>query len=162
VRSDSPVLKALSGVLGAVLLVVVGVLALAPGSIETEVFPGVTLGDPPDAGTTEASSAVVVGKNTSGGTSWFGLPFGRSTFRIRVQFYTSAECSALLDAGERWPVPYDECPSPVGIEGEVAGQGIAPTGHSIVAVDVEVTRECSDAVSAGDPWPTPADVCADG
>jgi hypothetical protein len=150
------------GVLGGVVLVaVVGVIALGSGSTETGVFPEVTLGDPSDLGTSGSSQAVVIAKNTSGGTALFGLPFGRKTYRIRVQFYTPPGCWPRIDSEDRWPAPFDECASDIAVEGEVAGLGRAATGHSIVAVDVEVAHKCFDAVSAGDSWPSDTPTCLD-
>ena len=161
-RSNLRSVLAALGVLGGmVLVVVVGVLVLGPGSTETEVFPEVTLGDPPDLETPGPSQAVVIAKNTSGGTSLFGLPFGSKTYRVRVQFYTSPGCWPLIDFEDRWPAPFDECSTDVAVEGEVAGLGRAPTGHSIVAVDAEVDHKCFDAVSAGDSWPSDARACLD-
>jgi len=138
---------------------VVGVLMVGSGSTETEVFPEVTLGDPPDLGTSGPSQAIVIAKNTTKGTVLFGLPFGRTTYRLRVQFYTSPGCWPQIDFGDRWPAPFDECSSDIEVEGEVSGLGTAPTGHSIVGVDVEVPHECFDAVSAGDSWPTDITAC---
>jgi hypothetical protein len=150
------------GVLGGVVLVgLVGVLVLGPGSTKIEVFPAVILGDPPSLGSSETSPAVVIAQNKSGGTSLFGLQFGSETYRVRVEFYTSPGCWPRIDSGDQWPAPFDECSSDVAVKGEVAGLGTAWTGHSIVAVDVEVTHECFDAVSAGDSWPSAARSCLD-
>ena len=155
------VLTAVGVLGGVVLVVVVGVFVLGPGSTKIEVFPAVTLGDPPGLGTSEASPAVVIAKNKSGGTSLFGLQFGSETYRVRVQFYTSSGCWPRIDSGDQWPAPFDECSSDVEVEGEVAGLGNAWTGHSIVAVDVDVGHECFDAVSAGDSWPLDTRACLD-
>jgi hypothetical protein len=161
-RSTPQSFLAALGVMGGIaLVVVIGVLALGPGSTETEVFPDVTLGDPSDLGASGASPAVVVGKHKSGGTSLFGLRFGRETYRLSVQFFTSPGCWPLVDFGDRWPAPFDECLSDVAVEGQVTGLGNAPTGESIVAVDVEVVRDCFDGVTAGASWPPDTPACLD-
>jgi len=154
-------LRVLAVLGGLALVAVVGVAALAPNSTETQVFPGVTIGDPPDPGTPEASSAVVVGKQASGGTSLFGLQFGRRTYRVTVQFFAAPGCHQRIDFGDRWPTSVDECSSDVVVEGEVTGLGNAPTGESIVFVDVDVVRDCFDGVAAGVAWPTDLPACLD-
>jgi hypothetical protein len=157
-RSALTVLGVLGGL---VLFAVVGALVLGPGSTEIDVFPGVTLGDPPDLGTSGSSQATVIAKNTSGGFSLFGLALSRRTYGVRVQFYAPPDCWSRVDFGDRWPAPFDECSSDIAVEGEVAGLGRASSGHLIVAVDVEVAQKCFDAVSAGDSWPTDASGCID-
>ena len=154
-------LRVLAGLGGLVLVAVVGVAALAPNSTETQVFPSVTIGDPPAPGTPEASTGVVVGKRTSGGTSLLGLHFGRQTYRVSVQFFAPPGCWQLIDYGDRWPTSADECASDVDVDGEVTGLGNAPTGESIVLVDVDVVRDCFEAVTAGVAWPTDLSACLD-
>jgi hypothetical protein len=154
-------LRVLAVLGGLALVAVVGVAALAPNSTETQVFPGVPVGDPPAPGTPEASTAVVVGKRTSGGTSLLGLHFGRRIYRVNVQFFAPPGCWQRIDFGDRWPTSEDECSSDVVVEGEVTGLGNAPTGESIVFVDVDVVRDCFDVVTAGVAWPTDLPACAD-
>lgn len=158
--SDGPsfwaVLAAVAGVAG---LLAVGILGLRAGTSETQYHPGVTLGDPQDYGSSGSSTALVVGKNQSGGTSLFGLDFGPVTYRISAQFFTSPGCFALVESGERWPTSFVECSTDVAVEGTVTGLGRAGTEETIVVVDVEVAQDCFDDVSAGDFWPPDVPAC---
>jgi hypothetical protein len=67
-------------------------------------------------------------------------------------------CTAV---GVSPPTSFDECASDVAIEGALAGLGSAPSGDTIVAVDVDVPHQCFDAVSAGGSWPPDANACSD-
>ncbi len=131
------------------------VLALRPGSTETEVLPDVPLPDPLD----DPAGAVVVGLYESGGFSLLGLQFGTVTRTLSVQFHAAPGCFDHASFGDPWPTPFEECSSAVTIEGTISGGGIAPTGETIVSVDVEVPGDCYDTVSRGDRWPLSAAVC---
>ncbi|MCP4965590.1 MAG: hypothetical protein GY926_10170 [bacterium] len=155
-RSFWTVLAAVVGVAG---VIAVGILGLRPGTSETQYHPGVTLGDPQDYGSSGSSTALVVGKNQSGGSSLFGLHFGRVTHRISAQFFTSPGCFGLVESGDRWPNSFVECSTDVGVEGTVTGLGRAWTEETIVVVDVEVDQGCFDDVSAGDFWPADVPAC---
>ena len=148
-----------SGVIVGVLVVgALIVFALRSVSTETEVLTPVTLGDPQDAG---PAAAVVIGKHQSGGISILGLRFGRTTYRMSVSFFAAPGCIGLVDFGDRWPTPFEECFSSVPITGEVSGGGSASTGESIISVDVEVPEDCYEAVARGESWPPAAPACAD-
>jgi len=144
------------GILVVVLvLAAVAVLALRPGSTQTEVLPAVPLPDPLD----DPAGAVVVGLHESGGFSLFGLQFGTVTRTLSVQFHAAPGCFDHTSFGDPWPAPFAECSSAVTIEGTISGGGNAPTGETIVSVDVEVPSECYDTISRGDRWPLSAAVC---
>lgn len=130
--------------------------ALLPGSVETEVLPDVPLPDP----IAEPAAAVVIGRYESGGLSFFGLRFGTVDHTISVQFYAAPGCFDRVKFGDPWPVPFEECSSDVGIEGTISGGGTAPTGETIVSVDVVVPGACYDTISRGDRWPPSALVCS--
>ena len=148
-----------AGVVVAGILVVGAVLVLALRSTSTEitVFDPVTLGDPQDA---EPDEALVIGKRESGGFSILGLQFGHVTYRMSVQFFAPPGCFALVESGDPWPTPFEECTSAVPITGNVAGQGITATGESIIAVELEVPGQCYEAVARGDSWPSTSPACA--
>jgi hypothetical protein len=137
------------------LVAVVG-LGLRPGSTETEFFSEVPLPDPLD----DPAAAVVVGMYETGGFSLFGLEFGTRTRTVTVQFHAAPGCFDHADFGDPWPAPFEECSSPVTIEGTISGGGIASTGDTIVGVDVEVSADCYDTVGRGDPWPFSAAECS--
>ena len=146
-----------TGVIVGVLMVgALIVFALRSVSTETEVLPPVTLGDPQDG----PAAAVVVGKHQSGGISILGLRFGRTTYRMSVQFFTAPGCIELVRFGDRWPTPFEECSSTVPIRGEISGGGTAATGESIINVDVEVPEDCYESVARGESWPPAAPACA--
>ena len=143
-----------------VAVIVVGALALLAGRstyIETEVLPSVTLGDPQDV---EPNAAVITGKHQTGGFSIAGLRFGHTTYRISVQFFAGPGCHELVDHGEPWPTPYQDCASAVPITGSISGLGNTGTGESIIGVDVEVAEDCYKAVALGENWPPPAPPCS--
>ena len=145
--------KPILAVLAGVAVLVVGLLALRPGTVEIQHLPPVTLGDPQDVGPSGTSAGVVIAKNQSGGTSLLGLRFGRTTYRVRVQFYAPPGCFGLVEFGDQWPAPFAECSSDIPVAGEVTGLGNAPTGESIIGVDVEVTEACFAEVATGTSWP---------
>ena len=140
------------------IIIVVALPALRPSSTETGELRAVTLGDPQDLGTSGNPAAVVIGKNQSGGRSLLGIEFGQRN-RLSVQFYAPQGCSDLIDFGEQWPAPYNECTSAVPVTGAISGLGTAATGESIVTVDVEVTQDCFDDVTIGSPWPPAVATC---
>jgi len=159
-ESDSQAFTAVLAVVGGIAaLVVVGLLVLRPGTTETHDFPDVTISDPGDTQPSGAPAAVVTGKRKSGGTSILGVHFGRETFRVSVQFYVSSACLPLIDFGEVWPAVFPECSSDVAVEGEVSGLGRAPTGETLVVVDIDVGSECFDGVSGGVWWPPDVPAC---
>ena len=146
-------------VVGIALVVIFGFVALRPGATEIQVFPEVPLGDPGDLQPSGAPIAVVTGKKQSEGTSILGMKFGRETYLVSVHFYTSRGCLPLIDFGDSWPAPFVECKADLIIEGEVSGLGNAPSGETMVVVDVDVGRDCFDAVSRGSFWPPDVPAC---
>jgi hypothetical protein len=143
-------------IVAVLVLAAVVALALRPGSTETVVFPDVPLPDPVD----DPAGAVVVGRHESGGFSLFGLQLGTVTRTVTVQFHAAPGCFDHASYGDPWPAPFAECSSAVAIEGTISGGGIAPTGETIVSVDVEVPGDCYDAVRRGDRWPFSAAECS--
>ena len=145
--------------IGVVVLVFVVVAALAlslrPTTRETVVLPPVAFPDPGEM----PAAAVVVALRESTGFSLFGYAIGDVTRRVTVQFYAPAGCDERLATGDRWPTPFAECTGRVSSEGTISGRGIAATGESIVAVDVDVSESCFASISHGDPWPPVGEAC---
>lgn len=146
-------------VVGITVIVILGFVALRPGTTEIHAFPEVSLGDPGDLQPSGAPIAVVTGKKQSEGTSILGMKFGRETYRVSVHFYASPGCLPLIDFGDSWPAPFVECEGDLTIEGEVSGLGNAPSGETMVLVDVDVASDCFDAVSRGSFWPADVHEC---
>ena len=153
-RDTKPVLAVVVGVA----IIMVAFTALRSGTTETGELRAVTLGDPQDLGPSGTPAAVVVGKNQSGGRSILWMEFGQRN-RLSVQFYAPHGCADLIDFGEQWPAPFNECTSSVPVTGAISGLGTAATGESIVAVDVEVTLDCFDEVTTGSFWPPEVATC---
>lgn len=118
-------------------LAIGGLAVVALGGPYTET--SVTNGDAQDM---EPEVAIITEKSRSGGTSIFGLHLGHRTHRASVRFVAAPGCFELVDFGDRWPAPFEECSSPDAITGEISGGGIAATGRSIIEVEVEVSAEC--------------------
>jgi hypothetical protein len=160
-RRDEPKAVSVNRVSNASIIVVILVLAAAvslglrPGSTESGFLSSVPLPDPLD----DPAGAVVVGQYETGGFSFFGLQLGTATRTVRVQFHAAPGCWDHASSGDPWPTPFEECSSPVTIEGTISGRGIAPTGETIVSVDVEVPGDCYDAISSGDRWPSTVAAC---
>jgi hypothetical protein len=145
-----------AGILGALVVGVLVVVALAPNSTTSEVLPPITLEDPESV---EPNAAVVVAKHESGGSSIFGFTISRTTHFVHVQFFDEPQCHAVVSSGEAWPTSHEECSSTVPVRGEVSGIGITATGRSIIGVELGVSGTCYDAVTPGDSWPTSAPEC---
>jgi hypothetical protein len=145
---------------GAVLLGVLALGALIVVSLagtRTETSVSTVTVDPEDM---EPGDALITSKSESGGTSIFGLHFGQTTYVARVWLITAPGCSDLVESGDPWPAPFDRCSSPVAITGEVAGEGVASTGESLIEVAIEVNAQCYAAVVGGEPWPPEGADCA--
>jgi hypothetical protein len=144
-------------VAGATVLVIVA-LAFLRGATETTVLPPVDL-PPPGVGPTGTPVAVVVSTHEDQETSWFGLRRGPTHYLASVQFYAPQDCLPLLSEGDPWPGVASECSTDVPISGVVTGSGSAPTGETIVLVDVELQEGCFDALVPGDTWPPTRPEC---
>jgi hypothetical protein len=145
-----------AAILGALVVGVLVVVALAPNSTTSEVLPPITLEDPESV---EPNAAVVMEKHESGGSSIFGFTIRRTSHFVRVQFFDEPGCHAVVSSSEAWPTSHEECRSTVPVRGEVSGIGITATGQSIIGVDIEVSGTCYDTVTPGDSWPTSAPEC---
>jgi hypothetical protein len=143
-------------------IVVLAVMGLRSGTTEIVVQPPVDLPPPGAVGPGGEPLAVVISAQTRQETSFFGIIRGDTHHILRVQFYAPPECAAVITNGAQWPLSTNDCPSRVPIEGVVSGTGTAPTGETIVAVDVETTQECFEAVALGDSWPPSRTECTDG
>lgn len=154
--------RAILAVAAGAAVLVLGFMALRPGTSEIEYLPSVTLDDPQDLGPSAMSAAVVLGTDQSGGSSFLWLDLGSKTYSVTVQFYAPPGCFELVEFGDQWPVPYPECSSDIPVAGEVTGLGNTPTGESMVAVDVEVARDCFDNVARGSSWPPAVSACTPG
>lgn len=137
-----------------VVLAVVG-LALRPMSTESAVVPTVTVADP----TQGQAEGLVIGRGQAGGFSLFGLQFGAATRTVAVQIEARAGCLDRLALGDAWPVPYEECTSPVPVAGTVSGGGLAPTGESVIVIEVIVDEDCHRSIGRGDRWPPVGGSC---
>jgi hypothetical protein len=146
-----------AAILGALVVGVLVVVALAPNSTTTEVGPLIELDDVESLG---LNAAVVITKHESGGSSIFGFTIRRTSHLLRVQFFDEPGCHAVVSSGEAWPTSHQECRSTVPVRGEISGIGITATGQSIIGVELEVSGTCHDTVTPGDPWPTSAPECA--
>ena len=103
---------------------------------------------------------MVMSTQTSQETSLFGLIKAEAHHIVSVQFSAPAECVTAITQGDLWPLPTDTCPSDITIVGVVSGRGVAPTGETIVLVDVESTEECLAVVSPSDFWPAASSHCS--
>jgi hypothetical protein len=149
--------ESIAGVLiGTLVVGILVVVALAPGSTTTVVLPPIEF-DVTESGGPNA--AVVISKNESGGSSILGFRIGRTSYLVHVQFFDEPGCHAVVSSGERWPTSHEECRSTVPVRGQVSGIGIAPTGRSMIGVEVEVSDTCYETVTPGDAWPTSAPEC---
>jgi len=144
-------------ILGAIVVGVLIVVALAPGSTTIGVGPPIELDDVESLG---LNAAVVSAKRESGGSSIFGFTIGRTSHLVAVQFFEDPGCHAVVSSGEPWPTPHEECRNTVPVSGEISGIGITATGQSIIGVELEVSGTCYDTVTPGDSWPTSAPECA--
>jgi len=145
-----------AAVLGVLVVVVLVVVAFAPGSTTTEVLPPIQLDDVESVG---PNAAIVSAKRESGGSSIFGFKIGRTNHLVRVQFFDEPGCHEVVSSGEAWPTPHEECTSRVPVRGEVSGIGITAAGQSIIGVELEVSGTCYDTVTPGDSWPTSVPEC---
>jgi hypothetical protein len=156
--SRESVASAILGVAGVVVVLVVGVLvvvALGPGSTTIVVHPPIEFDDVESAG---PSAAIVISKHETGG-SWIpGFTIGRTSL-VRVQFFDEPGCLEAVSSSQDWPTPHEECTSTVLVRGQATRVGRAATGRSIISVDVEVSNSCYDTVMPGDSWPTSAPEC---
>jgi hypothetical protein len=146
-----------AAILGALVVGVLVVVALAPNSTTTEVGPPIELDD---VESLEPNAAVVTAKHESGGSSIFGFTIRRTNHFVRIQFFEEPLCHAVVSSGEAWPTSHKECRSTVPVRGDVSAIGITATGQSIIGVELEVSGTCHDTVTPGDPWPTSAPECA--
>lgn len=136
----------------------VALVALGSNSTVVSVSDQVALGDPMDV---DPAVALITDKYEDGGFSLLGLKLTSPDYRLRVRLFTAAGCFILIENGEPWPTSFEECSSPIPIEGAISGGGIAATGASIVGVDLLVDRDCFDAVEPGDPWPPSSHACSE-
>ena len=106
--------------------------------------PPISIPAPADA----LDSAIVIRRFESGGFSLLGIQFGSVDHTVTVQFYAEPGCFEEVAAGEPWPPATAGCETPGGVKGVVSGGGTAPTGESIIFVDVAVTADCYDFIQA--------------
>lgn len=146
-KSRSPM-----GVSGTVALALVlaglAFYGLRPGRTEVVYDEGPVI-TAPDTG-----AAVVAFLRESGGFSPFGLRFTDSTHYVEVQFITEPGCFELLDGGDPWPTPHQQCSSSVEMVGEVGSLGINRFGRSLVGVQFKVPRACYELLVPGMAWPS--------
>ena len=153
-------IKPILAILASVAVVVLVVLALTGGSTETAILPRVELPPPGEVGPTGTPIAVVVSTHQDQETSFLGLRRGQTHHIASVQFYAPSGCLSLIAESDPWPASAAECSTEVPISGVVRGLGIAPTGETIVLVDVEVSEECFSALEPRDTWPPDLTACA--
>lgn len=153
--------RTIASVLGAAVLVTVALGALTTNETTTGVVDDpngpVMLENPSDL-----TVAEVAGTSSSTSASFLGIHFGSSTSRVTVLAPAPPGCADAVTTGAAWPADAAVCASPLPITGLVTGLGIAPTGESLVWIDVEVSRACYEAVRHGDAWPHPAAACRQG
>jgi hypothetical protein len=159
-RRDGPDFLIIIGVIS--VIVAAAFLALGSGTTETHISPAVTLPDPAVLGPSETTSALVVAKRQFGGTAILGFTFGKESYRVSAQFYAAAGCLPLVESGDMWPTPFDECATGIDLAGEISGLGLAATGESIMLVDIEVLEDCFDIVPIESAWPTDLPACVEG
>ncbi len=135
-------------IVGLLLLGAVLFFSLTGTRTETSVF-SPTL----NAEDLEFDDALITGKSQSGGTSIFGMHFGKTTYYAHVLLIAGPGCFELAETGNPWPAPIEECSSPVAITGEISGGGVATTGDSLIEVVVEVDASCYAEVVGGELWP---------
>jgi hypothetical protein len=143
-------------VLVALIAVAVVVVALRPGTTETQVLPPLDIPDPADA---EPGSGLVISRIRTGGTSIFGIEFGSFDHQLEVQLYAPPGCIETIRFGDHWPPGTPECATETVIEGEFVSGGTASTGESIIGVLVDVSADCYDATARGAAWPLTAPEC---
>jgi hypothetical protein len=146
-----------AAILGTLVVGALIVVALAPGTTTIEIRPFIELDDVESSG---PSAAIVIANHESGGSSIFGFTIRRTSHFVSVQFFDEPGCHAVVDAGEPWPTPYEECTSAMPVSGEISLTGITATGQSIIGVEFEVSGTCYETVTPGDSWPTSAPECA--
>lgn len=95
-----------AAILGTIVVGVLIVVALTPGSTTTAVLPSIDIDDVESVGPNEA---VVITKYESGGSSILGFTIGRTRHLVRVQFFDDSGCRAVISSGDPWPTSAPEC-----------------------------------------------------
>ena len=139
----------IGAVLGGLLLVGAAlVISLAGTRTETSVSPTAL-----NAEDLEFDDVLITGKSQSGGTSIFGMHFGKTMYYAHVLLIAGPGCFELVENGNPWPAPFEECSSPVAITGQISGGGVAATGDSLIEVAVAVDASCYAETVGGELWP---------